>query len=152
MVSLGWAGRAAAVAAATVAYAVLGAVDDYGKMATRDNYAGVSPNVVRVPMVPTDPTFDMCGDQTTTPKLRLYTMVYNLPTTGLLYKIQTPSQGWYDSDGNVVDPPIKDRPYQLAPGFQQINPNFANAQGHISNDIRQVLYEPEAGRCRLIPG
>eukprot|EP00242_Pyramimonas_sp_CCMP2087_P017257 CAMPEP_0198225872 /NCGR_PEP_ID=MMETSP1445-20131203/102856_1 /TAXON_ID=36898 /ORGANISM="Pyramimonas sp., Strain CCMP2087" /LENGTH=252 /DNA_ID=CAMNT_0043905525 /DNA_START=387 /DNA_END=1141 /DNA_ORIENTATION=- len=32
-----------AAAAATLAYAVLGAVDDYGKMAKRDNYAGVSP-------------------------------------------------------------------------------------------------------------
>ena len=38
-----WPGRGTAAAGATLAYGVLGAVDDYCKMARRDNYGGVSP-------------------------------------------------------------------------------------------------------------
>jgi hypothetical protein len=58
-----------------------------------------------------------------------------------LYAILASAEGWYDSDGNVIEPPIKGMPYKSSPGSQQVNPDFL-AEAHISNDLRQILYEP----------
>jgi hypothetical protein len=48
-----------------------------------------------------------------------------------------------DSDGNVTEPPIKGGRWQPLDGYDQIDPALG-VEGHIVNELRQVLYSPDA--------
>ena len=109
-------------------------------------YDGVFPAPTRVPLWPTNVTFVACGDQTLEKRDRLHSMLYSLPSagTGTLFALRSPDTGWYDANGDVVNPPIKGEPYQSEFGSgsqQQVNPAYA-AQAKIDNPLRQILYEP----------
>jgi hypothetical protein len=106
-------------------------------------YDGVVPAVTRVPLWPTAATFAACGNQYLPERDRVYTKLYKLPAagTGTLYRGPANSEDWFNADGSLIEPPVKGVAYQSAPGFLQVNPDFL-AEAHISNTLRQLLYEP----------
>jgi len=113
---------------------------------TGEYYDGVGPASTRVALWPTPATFAACGDQAVATRFRLYSQLHTLPAenTGTLHNLiapEPPNAGWFDSAGDLIEPPIRGVAFQPDPGFQQVNPDFSE-EAHISNTLRQLLYKP----------